>query len=370
MNSDRLMNTFFELVQIDSPSRKEKLVADYCEAYLARLGFEITFDNSAEKTGSNANNIIAFLPGTADGHVAFSSHMDCVEPCLGVVPVIENGIVSSRSDTILGADDKAGISAILEGVESVIESGILRPDITIILTTCEEISLVGSAALDESLLPQGVPCFVLDADGDPGTIIYGSPYHHTIEAKFSGAAAHAGVEPEAGTSTIQMAAEAIRNMSLGRLDDNTTANIGIIEGGREINIVPDTCLIKGECRSLYKEKADAQRANIIEACEQAATLFGGSVSIHHHLDYEGILYEESDSLIQSLKRAATQAGLHPKLAISGGGADSNNFQSKGLRAVTLGIGMTHFHSLDEHIAVKDIEGTASFVESIIKEFTA
>lgn len=368
MNSQRLIDTFFELVRIDSPSRSEAQLAAYIQNTLEGLGFTTYIDESATETQSNTGNLIAQLPGTGEGHIILSAHMDCVEPCSGVEPIIEDGIIKSAGDTILGADDKAGIAAIIEALRSIIDEQEERPKISILLTTCEELSLLGAGAVNDIDFLQGTPCFVLDADGEPGTIITGSPHHHSFKASFSGRAVHAGVEPEKGVSAIQAAAYAVGNMHLGRLDEHTTANIGIIEGGRETNVVPDFCMLRGECRSLYEDKVEACQAQMTEACERAAEKFGASVDIEWKLDYPGVLYDENDPLIQSLVIAAKNAGLTPRFATSGGGADTNVLKDKGAQAVTLGVGMTSFHSFDEHISVEDLENITRYTEAIIRQF--
>lgn len=368
MNPERLLNTFFELVKIDSPCRKEAKVAAYCEKALARLGFDVRYDNSREQTGSDTDNLIAFLPGTTLGHIVFSAHMDCVSPCEGVEPVIRDGVIYSAGDTVLGADDKAGIAAIIEGIEATLEQEAPRPDISVILTVCEELSLIGARALPDNLFSGNVPCFVFDANGAPGTIIAGSPYHFTVSATFTGGAAHAGVEPEAGRSAIQMAAEAIQNMHLGRLDEFTTANIGLINGGVETNIVPEHCSIVGECRSIYEDRAIAQRDHMLAACEKAAQAYGGTVETNWILDYPGLLYKEDDPLVIKLKEAATQAGLESKMINSGGGADANLLDTKGAKAITLSIGMASFHSTEEYISIEHLEQSAQLAKAIIAVF--
>ena len=365
MNSEALIGTFFELVKIDSPSRAEAHVASFCESYLKALGFSVRFDDSHHTTQSNTGNLIASCEGTLPGHIMLSAHMDCVEPCRGIVPLIENGRICSEGDTILGADDKAGVAAILEALRSIISAQLPHPKITVIFTTCEELSLLGASALSEDIFADHAPCFVFDADGKPGTIIMGAPYHYSLEAKFCGKGAHAGVEPEQGISTIQMAAHAIEHMHLGRLDERTTANIGMIEGGREVNIVPDTCIVRGECRSLHKNRVEEVKEEITQACKNAAAHFGGEVSLEWHLDYPGVLYDEDDPLVQALVRAAHKVDLEPRFSISGGGADTNVMSAKGARAITLGIGMSAFHSFDEYIAVQDLEDITRFCEAII-----
>ena len=304
MNPTRLLDLFCEIVRIESPSRREAAMAARCADELRGLGFSVRFDDSAAQTGADTGNLVAHLPGTAPGHVVLSAHMDTVQPCAGIEPVVEDGVVRSAGNTILSADDKAGIAAILEGVRSVVEGGAPRPDVTVLLTTCEEQHLLGSGALAPDALPAGAPCYVLDADGAPGTVITGAPCHWTLETAFVGRASHAGVVPEAGVSAIQMAAAAIEAMPLGRLDEATTANIGVIAGGRETNVVPEACTLRGECRSLYPDRAEVQKAAMTVALEQAAARFGGSVDIDWTFSYGAVLYDEDDALVQTAARAA------------------------------------------------------------------
>ena len=369
MDEQRLLGTFLDLVQIDSPSRHEAEVAAYCKAVLEQVGFTVRFDDSQKTTGSDTGNLIAYREGTTPLHIALVAHMDCVNPCRGVVPVIEGEVIRSQGDTVLGSDDKAGIAAILEALRSLQEKSEPTPTLSVILTTCEELSLLGASSLEKGVLDQVEACFVFDSDGAPGTIVVASPYHYTFKAHFSGKAAHAGVEPEAGCSAVQMAAHAIEIMSLGRLDDETTANVGIIEGGREVNIVPDSCSVSGECRSLDKDKVDAVKQGITEALNKGSKQFGGSVAIEWHLDYQGLRYDESDSLVRMLKKAANSCGLKPHLTVTGGGADTSMFVAQGIQAITLGTGMTNFHSIEEHISLPDLFNCAHFVESIIRVYS-
>lgn len=459
------------MAAIESPSWHEAAMAGFCARELEGMGFSVMIDDSARKTGSEVGNLVAHLPGTVPGHVAFSAHMDTVVPCEGIRPVIElrpaaacgyegeDGqveVIRSAGETILSADDKAGIAAIFEGVRATLEADAPRPDITVVLTTCEEQSLLGASALSPDVFARAaesarvarmnvsretlasatagdvaaaamgldagakagegaaadysaaeaaaghmsggtdagragvgasaiigaeadadesanagtvpVPCFVLDADGHPGSIIVGAPFHYTLRACFSGRAAHAGVEPEAGASAIQMAARAVSSMPLGRIDESTTANVGVIGGGAAVNIVPGDCRIEGECRSLYAERVNAQRDAMTAACEEAAAHFGGEVDVSWTIDYPGILFDEDAPIVASLIRAAKAAGLTPRLTVSGGGADANVLSTKGACAITLGIGMESFHTCDERITVRDLENSARYVEAIIAEY--
>ncbi len=293
--------------------------------------------------------------------------MDTVQPCAGIEPAVVDGVVRSVGDTILSADDKAGVAAILEGVRRVVEAGSERPDVTVLLTTCEEVHLLGSGALAEGELPEGAPCYVLDAAGAPGTVITGAPCHWSFEARFLGKAAHAGVAPEEGVSAIAMAAAAVEAMPLGRIDEATTANVGAIGGGRATNVVPDACMLSGECRSLFPERADAQKAAMTAALEDAAARFGGAVEVDWEKSYDAVLYDEEDEVVRDVAAAARAAGLAVRLQHDGGGSDANVLCARGVRAVALGVGMAAFHSTDEHIAVADLEGSARLVEALITQ---
>ena len=405
MNPQRALDSFLEMVAIESPSWHEAPMAAFCAEALAVLGFSVTFDASAAETGSDTGNLIAHLPGTVPGRIAFAAHLDTVRPCAGIEAVVETRhvcdevtcrmaeVVCSAGETILSADDKAGIAAIYEGLCSVLEAGAPRPDITVLLTTCEEQSLLGASALApdalawpadlpaasrgtaaEGLLGDGtvpsepVPLFVLDADGAPGTIIMGAPYHWTLRARIEGRAAHAGVEPEEGVSAIQVASAAVAAMALGRIDECTTANIGRIEGGVAVNIVPAACTLEGECRSLYEDRVLAQRDAMTAALEEAAAHFGGTVEVAWELDYPAVVHEPGDAIVGHLEAAAAACGLTARHANSGGGADANVLSAKGADAITLGIGMANFHSIDEYIEVADLQNMARYVEAIIAEY--
>ena len=405
MNPDRMLESFLEMVAIESPSWHEAPMAAYCAAKLAEMGFSVSFDASAAETGSDTGNLIAHLPGTVPGRIAFAAHLDTVKPCAGIEAVVETRhicdevtcrmaeVVCSAGETILSADDKAGIAAIFEGLRSVLEAGAPRPDITVLLTTCEEQSLLGASALAPDALAwpadlpaasrgtafagllgdgagaaEPVPLFVLDADGAPGTIIMGAPYHWTLRARIEGRAAHAGVEPEEGVSAIQIAAAAVAAMPLGRIDECTTANIGRIEGGVAVNIVPAACELEGECRSLFEDRVLAQRDAMTAALEEAAERLGGTVEVAWELDYPAVVHEAGDAIVGHLEAAAAACGLPVRHAVSGGGADANVLSAKGADAITLGIGMTNFHSTDEYIEVADLQNMARYVEAIIAEY--
>lgn len=384
MLSDRLMQTFLDLVKIDSPSKSEKLISEYCKEWLTSRGFTVTFDTSFEQTESEVGNLIATLPAKNSSEaLVLSAHMDCVPPCCGVVPVIEDRAegmaIYSDGSTVLGADDKAGIAAIFEAIESILAEGAAHPALIVLLTTCEELGCSGAFHLDKELLAQrmeevgantlrDVPCVVFDSDGAPGTIVIGAPFRYTFEADFVGRSAHAGVEPEAGISAIGIAAKAIASLEWGRLDEHTTANVGNIHGGDQINIVSALCKVKGECRSLRADRVEEVKQAITDAFSLAANEAQGYVEMEWHLDCPGMFYSEKDALVQRLASAATELDLPLRYHCSGGASDANIFTIKGLKPVTVGIGMTNFHSLDEYILVSDLENSARYAEAIIKSF--
>ena len=395
MNPDRVLDSFLEMVAIESPSWHEAPMAAYCAEKLAGDGIHGHLRRFCGGNGVGYGQPHRAFARHGAGRIGFSAHLDTVKPCAGIEAVIEQRhicddvtcrmaeVVCSAGETILSADDKAGIAAIFKGLRSVLESGTPRPDITVLLTTCEEQSLLGAGALAEGALawPENLPAatpeaerdgrfplFVLDADGAPGTIIMGAPYHWTLRARIEGRAAHAGVEPEEGVSAIQIAAAAVAAMPLGRIDECTTANVGRIEGGVAVNIVPAVVTLMGECRSLYEDRVLAQRDAMTRALEEAAARFGGQVEVAWELDYPAVVHEPGDAIVAHLEAAAATCGLESRHATSGGGADANILGTKGADAITLGIGMTNFHSVDEYIEVADLQNMARYVEAIIAEY--
>lgn len=387
MTTQRIIDSFVEMAGIYSPTYHEAFMARYLENKLTELGFAVYVDDTAHLTGSDTGNVIGRLAGTAPGHVSFSAHMDTVEPCDGIECVITNRevegeeceVIASAGDTILSADDKAGLAAIIEGITRAIESGIPRPDITVVFTTGEEKGLLGASALSADAFAwpgseggegkrHPFACFVLDAGGHPGTIVAASPAHYLMNATFKGRAAHAGAAPEEGISAIEMAACAIAAMPLGRIDEKTTANIGTIEGGSAMNVVAAQCSIVGECRSHDDAALEAQRSAMDSACREAAKRFGGELDITWKLEYPRTVLAEGGVTELKLRRAIEAAGMSASLQVTGGGSDANVLGALGVDAVAVGIGMAEYHTCDEYIKVADLEGSARLVEAIIAEY--
>jgi tripeptide aminopeptidase len=361
---ERLVETFLELARIDSPSREESRVAAWCAGALSALGFSVHFDGSGSRTGSDTGNLIAELPGGSGSTLLLSAHMDCVQPCHGVEPVVEDGIVRSAGDTVLGGDDKAGIAAIIEACHVSVASATQLPTIRVLLTVQEEIGLCGAKVLSADAL-EGDLCLVLDAEGVPGGIIVAAPTHYTFSAQFTGRASHAGVAPEMGINAIAMASSAVEAFDLGRIDEGTTANVGSIEGGAATNVVPAVVRLTGECRSLDRARVEVVRERMDLCMRAAAERFGGSVDVAWTREYEGFSLREDDPAVQVVGQACSDVGLEPHLKRTGGGSDANIIAAHGVPTVALSCGMTNVHSTDEQIAVADMVSLSRLVVAVI-----
>jgi len=363
VSDERLLSTFLDLVRLPTPPGFEKAAAEYCAEALADAGCRVWYDDAAEKTGSDTGNLIAELPGTSPGVLALSAHLDVVEPCHGIEPVVTDGIVHSAGPTILGADDRAGLAAAIETVRRLAEGTAAHPTVRTIFSIQEEVGLHGA----KFLRPEDVACdlcLVLDAEGTPGGIVVGAPTHYTFAAEFTGRAAHAGVCPEQGISAIRMTARAIETMELGRLDARTTANVGSIKGGRATNVVTARCDLTGECRSLDRDRVERVRASMNDAMTAAAETYGGSVEVLWNLEYEGFEVPETDAQVALVSDAIRHAGAEPSTYHTGGGSDANVLAALGVPTLALACGMKGVHGTDEQIAVADLEMLTRICEAV------
>lgn len=350
----RLLSTFLDLVRIDSPSGSEAECASYCERVLRAAGCSVRYDDAARLTGSDCGNLIAELAGTADGTLVLSAHMDCVEPCRGVEPVLSEGTIFSAGDTVLGADDKCGLAAAIECVRRLAEDGRPHPTIRCVFTVQEEVGLTGAKALCAEDV-DGDLCLVLDAAGSPGGIIVGAPTHYTFVATVVGKAAHAGVEPEAGVSAVKIAGEMIARLPIGRVDGTTTANVGTVKGGTATNVIAARVELTGECRSLDRERVEALVAEMDQTMRATAAENGGGVDIEWNREYEGFLLPDDAGPVRVVSEAVRDLGLEPQAVTTGGGSDANIIASLGVPTVALSCGMAGVHSTGEQIETADLE---------------
>jgi len=371
INEDRLVNEFFELVKIDSETKHEEKIAEVLKKKFTDLGVDVIEDDAKEKTGHGAGNLICTLKGNKEGTdtIYFTSHMDTVVPGRGITPQVKNGSIVSDGTTILGADDKAGLAAILESIHTLKEENIDHGDIQFIITVGEESGLVGAKALDRSLIHSEYG-YALDSNGDVGNIIVAAPTQAKVSAVIKGKTAHAGVAPEQGISAITLAAKAISKMPLGRIDEETTANIGRFEGGKQTNIVADHVEILAEVRSLVPEKMEAQVAKMKEAFEQTAIAAGGKAEVDVKVMYPGFKQQSGDKVVEVARKAAKQIGREANLLKSGGGSDANIIAGFGIPTVNLAVGYEDIHTTNESIPINELVKVAELVVAIIKEVSA
>jgi tripeptide aminopeptidase len=361
INQPRLIATFTDLVRIDSPSGGEKQAAEFVATRLRELGLEPRIDALF--------NVIAFLPGK--GRVTppllVNAHTDSVMPCLGIKPHVDEarGIITSDGTTVLGADARAGVAAILEAITAIREQDLPHCPLEIAITAQEEHALVGAKGLDFTPFKSKMGV-VLDSHGPVGTIIVQAASCNLIEATITGKAAHAGIEPEKGISAIRVAAEAIAAMKLGRIDVETTANIGIIKGGAARNIVAEKCELVGEARSRRESKLNRQTNAMTRALERAAKNHRARVDVKVTGAYTMFRFSKRDSIVQRVCAAIERIGRTPKLDVSGGGSDANVFNARGIACVPIAIGYEKIHTTEEFIPIAELVKTAQLVVELAR----
>lgn len=367
INEKRLIESFMELVRMDSISREERNIADFLIEKLENLGLEVIVDQAGEKVGANSGNIIAKLNGNTKvaTPIMFAAHMDTVVPGKNINPLREGEKIISTGETILGADDKAGIAAILEALHLIRENNILYGDIEILFTICEELGLCGAKNLDVSQLKAQIG-FILDAGGQVGQIIISAPSQNSIDFTIRGKSAHAGANPEEGINAIQVAGVALSRMKLGRIDEETTANIGIISGGKATNIIPDEVILKGEVRSRNEGKLEKYTKELKKITEDAAQEFKARAEVKINREYHCYNLPPDDLVVKIARKAAKDIGLQSLLRPSGGGSDANVFNKKGIPSVVLAVGMEKVHTIEEYILIKELKNATEYILSIIK----
>ena len=368
INKDRLVKDFMALVQVDSETRNETEISKVLTKRFAELGLEVEEDDTAAVTGHGAGNLFAALK-PADGQggkpIFFTSHMDTVTPGKGIKPQLDSdGYIRSDGTTILGADDKAGIAAMLEAIAVIRENNLPHGPVQFVITAGEEAGLYGARAMDPSRLHAEFG-FALDSNGEIGDIAVAAPTQAKITMRVIGKSAHAGVNPEDGISAIQVAAKAISRMSLGRIDKETTANIGRFEGGGATNIVCDHVTLDAEARSIVQDKLDKQVDAMRVALESAASDYGAQAEFESEIIYPAFNYTESDEVVALASEAITAIGCTPRTFHSGGGSDANIFNGFGIPTVNLAVGYEHIHTTKEQIKVEDLAKTARLVVEII-----
>ena len=352
------VDLFLELAALPTPSGEERAAADVVLRFLRDLGLEPDEDGFG--------NVYARLEPIAEGTpLFFCAHLDTVPPSGELRPVVEDGVIRNAGGTILGGDNKAAVVQMLEGVRRALVENVPHAGIELLFTRQEEIGLLGAAAFDHTRL-QARLGFVYDQEGSIGEVILGAPFAQGLEITFHGQAAHAGMAPEEGRSAIQAAAKAIADLRLGRVDEETTANVGVIRGGTAGNIVPDSCSFLAEARSQDERKLGDLVQEMLDACAFAASETECELQSELRKTYRGYRFAKSDDVVRLAAAALGRCGHEVRYALSGGAADANVFNERGLRCVNLTSGVHDFHSPHERIAVADLEAMVDVTVALVE----
>ncbi len=364
INKERLINTFIELIKVNSPSFGEHAIGELLSAKLRSAGFSVT----AQDYGASFN-LVGFKEGTNRDAppLILSAHMDTIEPTEGITFSIENGMIKTTGPTILGADDKGAIAQILEALLVVQEQGIAHGGIEIIFTSVEEKGLLGARNLDFASI-RGRHAIVLDSSGSVGKLIVAAPTHITYEMRISGKAAHAGIEPERGISAIRVASRIITEIPDGRIDPETTANIGIIKGGTATNVVPQEVVVNGELRGHSAKKIEQTKIEIFGTARQIAEHSDARISITEHEEYKAYTIDRESPFLLYLGGVLQKCDLSPAYTVTGGGSDANIFNQRGIQAINISTGMQKVHSTEEFITIRDLYDGCMVVITAIADF--
>jgi tripeptide aminopeptidase len=375
INHERLRNLLIELIQIDSLSRQEYQVAMRLKREMEDLGADVTIDDAGKKVGGNVGNVIAHFPGNVAQSEALllSAHMDTVVPGEGIVPILEGDILRTNGKTVLGGDDKSGVAIICEVLRTIRENRIPCGPVDVVFTICEEAGLIGAKCLDIARL-RARTGLVLDSDS-VGFLFTKGPAANRMEFHVHGLEAHAGICPERGINAIRVAAEGIAQMQLGRIDHETTANIGVIEGGMAVNIVPNHVVLKGKARSHSTEKLARQTEHMQRCLEEAAARHELKLNGHVHRatvearidrDYDRMDVPDSSPIVRLVYAAARNLNIDVTTSATGGGCDANIFNQKGLIVANFGTGMREIHTVNEWLDLKDFYLSAQMLLEIVK----
>jgi len=375
INETRLKNLLIELIRIDSLSRKERDVAMRLKREMEELEATVEIDDAGEKVGGNVGNVIAHFPGNKTGArpLLLSAHMDTVVPGEGIVPVLDGDILRTDGTTVLGGDDKSGVAIICEVLRVVKENKIPCSDLDVVFTICEEAGLIGAKCLDPNRL-RARTGLVLDSDS-VGFLFTKAPAANRMEFRIHGLEAHAGVCPERGISAVKVTAEGVAQMKLGRIDHETTANIGVIEGGLAVNIVPNLVVLKGEARSHSSEKLEQQTQHMLRCLQEAAARhvlesdgqrFSARIEAKIDRDYDRMDVPDQAPIVQLVQAAAKNLNVEIRTMATGGGCDANVLNQKGLEVANLSTGMRDIHTVKEWLDLKDLYLSAQMVLEIVR----
>ena len=364
INKRRLINTFKQLVRIDSLSLREGAINKFLKHELRALGLRAR--EVGRVRGGEAGSLVAFLPGRdmTKPCLLLNAHTDTVSPGRRIKPVEKNGVIRSDGKTVLGADNKAGVAAILEIVRTIGEKKLPHPPLRVIFTAAEEIGLNGAKALPDKYLKAD---FGLALDGgEIAEVINRAPSQYSLTAGITGRAAHAGLHPEDGINAIKVASEALARMKVGRIDSETTANIGLIKGGQATNIVPAEVELRGEARSHNAAKLDRQVKHMERTLLKACRKYRARLNLKVERAYKSFVIKEDNKFLAFVLASFRRSGLKPVVKRTGGGSDANIFNERGVPSIILGVGADKVHTLQENIRTGDlVKGTENALSVIL-----
>ena len=352
----RVVDDFIRLCAIESPSRRERPMAEAVAADLRALGLDVAEDGSSSDTGADSGNLLARIPAPPDARtILLCAHLDTVPLDAPVEVELADGVIHNRNEAIVGADNKASVAVILGVARRLTAAGAVPPvGVELLFTTCEELALAGAKAVDLGTLSADFG-FVFDHASPIGEIVVAAPTYFSVAAQFHGKAAHAGLAPEEGHNAIAAAAAAIASLRLGRLDDVTTANVGRIVGGTASNVVAERCRVECEARSVDHERAAAVASEIVDAMTRAATDHACDVEVDVEELFRGFRMPKSAVTVAVASRALADAGIEPRPIVTGGGSDANAFQARGFECLNVANGTEGAHQPDERVTVHALE---------------
>ena len=360
INRERLLDTFLQILSINSYYPNEDPVVDLLRPRLSRSGVQLTVDES--------RNVLGFWPGSGGldsiDPILLCAHTDTVRPTRGMVPEVRDGRVYSNGETVLGADDKAAVAAIVEAIESITDAGLAHPPAEILLTVGEDVGHIGSKAFQVGPVRSKM-AFIPDADGPVGGVMLAAPWMQANRVIFHGRDAHAGMEPEKGRSAISMLARAIDSMPLGRIDEETTANVGTVQGGEATNVVPPQAELVWQVRSLDQEKFDRIRDQLLSCCQEGARAFDGTMTWETLRDFVGFRFQPGDPIVRRAESAIRAADLKPWRSVTCGGSDANELNAKGLASIVISVGYLDIHTHEESMPIDELQRLTNVCRALL-----
>lgn len=362
MNPSRLIELFLQVIRINALSANEKPLADFIERFLSNLGYKVEYDNSKKFTHSNTGNLISKIG--SGGDFVMTAHMDTARPTENVKPIIKEDRITSSGDTVLGVDNREGVAVLLYTLERIVKDKVPVKDFTVAFTTCEETTLFGSKYLGlNGNIKKG---FVFDSGYRPGSFIYSACGAIGFNLKVIGRASHSGISPEKGINSLQVASKAISRLPLGRIDDETTMNIGTLKSGSAVNVIPELTEMIGEVRSFNLQKAENYFNLLVKTFEEEAKQANAKIEYDFFWDFKPYTVNENSDVYKDIVKAITKVGLIPLPKISLGGSDANSLNANGIESVNIGIGAQNPHSNDEFVFIDDIIKSAEIALELIK----